>query len=74
MILAFIFGVLWMLGVGVQVRLFANPHSPSLLFAWTVGSSLLWCALVRKITLEKSSIWTYALGTGVGAILALYIQ
>lgn len=71
MVLSFIYGFLWMLMVGVQVRMLAGDSSRPILCLWTFAMSMIWCVMVRKITIDAKIMWWYSAGTAVGVVFAV---
>jgi hypothetical protein len=67
---AFGLGLLWMALTGVQTKLLVKTSSEILLFAWAMGTSLIWGYLVRAVILDSRAIIPYAVGTAFGALLA----
>jgi hypothetical protein len=72
MLLGFVLGFIWMFIITVQTRLIACfDHNLAILAPWTFFTSVVYCLIVKKISLEDAITLPYALGTTLGLVAAL---
>ena len=69
----FLLGLVWMMMTGIQTKLLIRARSEIILMAWAFVTSLIWGYLVRTVVISPGAIIPYAVGTAIGALLALRI-
>lgn len=72
-VIPFALGFVWMLMTGVQTKLIVKAPNLFALFAWAVAISLVWGYLIRVIAVSRDAVISYAVGTGLGIVLAKWL-